>query len=126
MSTRNDENKPHYRAIWISDVHLGFKDCKANFLLNFLNSVESDTLYLVGDIVDLWSMKRQFFWHKSHYEVLACIEQKAKNGTHVIYIPGNHDETFRQYINQTLLGVEVHQQYIHTTKLNKRVLDASN
>lgn len=126
MSKRNDENKPHYRAIWISDVYLGFKDCKANFLLNFLNSVESDTLYLVGDIVDLWSMKRQFFWHKSHYEVLASIEQKAKNGTHVIYIPGNHDETFRQYINQTLFGVEAHQQYILTTKLNKRVLDASN
>ena len=78
MSTRNDENKPHYRAIWISDVHLGFKDCKANFLLNFLNSVESDTLYLVGDIVDLWSMKRQFFGINLTMKYLPVLSKKQK------------------------------------------------
>ncbi|MBB1384110.1 UDP-2,3-diacylglucosamine diphosphatase [Pseudoalteromonas sp. SG45-5] len=117
MSNATNSKKPHYPAIWISDVHLGYKDCKADYLLDFLNSVESDTLYLVGDIIDLWSMKRQFYWHPSHYQVLSCA-----SGTRVIYIPGNHDETFRNYIDQTLFGIEVHQQFIHTTKANKRFL----
>lgn len=121
--TNNQERKiQHYPAVWISDVHLGYKDCRADYLLDFLNSIECDTLYLVGDIVDLWSMKRHFYWHSSHYQVLSCIQQKASKGTRVIYIPGNHDETFRHYIDQTLFGVEVHQQFIHTTKANKRFL----
>ena len=88
MANNQQLKKQHYPTIWISDVHLGYKDCKADYLLNFLHSVESDTLYLVGDIIDLWSMKRQFYWHPSHYEVLNSIQKKAANGTRVIYIPG--------------------------------------
>ncbi len=122
MNNTTCSNKTHYPAVWISDVHLGYKDCQAQYLLDFLNAIECDVLYLVGDIVDLWSMKRQFFWHPSHYDVLALIQQKAKDGTRVIYIPGNHDETFRQYADESLFGIEVHQQYIHTTKANKRFL----
>ncbi|WP_304635206.1 UDP-2,3-diacylglucosamine diphosphatase [Pseudoalteromonas sp.] len=122
MNNTTSSNKTHYPAVWISDVHLGYKDCQAQYLLNFLNSIECDVLYLVGDIVDLWSMKRQFFWHPSHYDVLALIQKKAKDGTRVIYIPGNHDETFRHYANESLFGIEVHKKYIHTTKANKRFL----
>lgn len=122
MNNTTCSNKTHYPTVWISDVHLGYKDCQAQYLLDFLNAIECDVLYLVGDIVDLWSMKRQFFWHPSHYDVLALIQQKAKDGTRVIYIPGNHDETFRQYADESLFGIEVHQQYIHTTKANKRFL----
>ncbi|WP_440055949.1 UDP-2,3-diacylglucosamine diphosphatase [Pseudoalteromonas sp. T1lg65] len=112
----------HYPSIWISDVHLGYKDCKAEYLLDFLNSTQCDVLYLVGDIVDLWSMKRQFYWNPSHYQVLECIQKKAENGTRVIYIPGNHDETFRNYVGKTLFNVEVHKSYIHTTSLGKQFL----
>lgn len=122
MNNTTCSSKTHYPAVWISDVHLGYKDCQAQYLLDFLNAIECDVLYLVGDIVDLWSMKRQFFWHPSHYDVLALIQQKAKEGTRVIYIPGNHDETFRHYANESLFGIEVHKQYIHTTKANKRFL----
>jgi len=122
MNNTTCSSKTHYPAVWISDVHLGYKDCQAQYLLDFLNAIECDVLYLVGDIVDLWSMKRQFFWHPSHYAVLALIQQKAKDGTRVIYIPGNHDETFRHYANDSLFGIEVHKQYIHTTKANKRFL----
>ena len=122
MNNTTCSSKTHYPAVWISDVHLGYKDCQAQYLLDFLNAIECDVLYLVGDIVDLWSMKRQFFWHPSHYDVLALIQQKAKDGTRVIYIPGNHDETFRQYADESLFGIEVHQQYIHTTKANKGFL----
>ncbi|TMP20578.1 UDP-2,3-diacylglucosamine hydrolase [Pseudoalteromonas sp. S2721] len=122
MNNTTCSSKTHYPAVWISDVHLGYKDCQAQYLLDFLNAIECDVLYLVGDIVDLWSMKRQFFWHPSHYDVLALIQQKAKDGTRVIYIPGNHDETFRHYTNDSLFGIEVHKQYIHTTKAKKRLL----
>lgn len=122
MTNNNTSDKQYFPAVWISDVHLGYKDCRADYLLDFLNSIECDTLYLVGDIIDLWSMKRNFYWHSSHYQVLTCIQEKASQGTRVIYIPGNHDETFRQYINNSLFGIEVHQQYIHTTKANKRFL----
>ena len=102
MNNTTCSSKTHYPAVWISDVHLGYKDCQAQYLLDFLNAIECDVLYLVGDIVDLWSMKRQFFWHPSHYDVLALIQQKAKDGTRVIYIPGNHDETFRHYANDSV------------------------
>jgi len=118
----NGMSKRFYPSIWISDVHLGYKDCKADFLLDFLNSTESDVLYLVGDIVDLWSMKRQFYWQSSHYEVLECIRKKANSGTRVIYIPGNHDETFRAYVGSQLMNVELHKSYIHTAKNGKRFL----
>ncbi|ESP92140.1 MULTISPECIES: UDP-2,3-diacylglucosamine diphosphatase [Pseudoalteromonas] len=115
-------DQTYYPSIWISDVHLGYKDCKADYLLDFLNCTRCDTLYLVGDIVDLWSLKRQFYWHPSHYQVLECIQKKAESGTRVIYIPGNHDETFRNYVDMTLFNVEVHHTYVHTTSAGKRFL----
>lgn len=122
MTNTTENQATYYPAVWISDVHLGYKDCQADYLLSFLNNIDCDVLYLVGDIVDLWSMKRQFYWHPSHYQVLACIQQKAQSGTRVIYIPGNHDETFRHYVDNSLFGIEVHQQFIHTTTANKRFL----
>ncbi|RJE77274.1 UDP-2,3-diacylglucosamine hydrolase [Pseudoalteromonas citrea] len=112
----------YYPSIWISDLHLGYKDCKADYLLDFLNRTDCDVLYLVGDIVDLWSMKRQFYWEPSHYKVLECIQAKAESGTRVIYIPGNHDETFRHYVGRSLFNVEVHRTFIHTTSAGKRFL----
>ncbi|CAH9061722.1 UDP-2,3-diacylglucosamine hydrolase [Pseudoalteromonas holothuriae] len=112
----------YYPSIWISDVHLGYKDCKADYLLDFLNSTRCDVLYLVGDIVDLWSMKRQFYWQASHYKVLECIQAKAESGTRVVYIPGNHDETFRSYVGKSLFNIEVHRTFIHTTSLGKKFL----
>ncbi|WP_462171572.1 UDP-2,3-diacylglucosamine diphosphatase [Pseudoalteromonas xiamenensis] len=116
------DKKRYYPTIWLSDIHLGYKDCKAEFLLDFLNSTQCDTLYLVGDIVDLWSLKRQFYWHKSHYAVLEAIQQKVLQGTRVVYIPGNHDETFRKYVGQFLMGVEVMRSCVHTTQQGKRYL----
>lgn len=112
----------YYPSIWISDLHLGYKDCKADYLLDFLNRTNCDVLYLVGDIVDLWSMKRQFYWEPSHYKVLECIQAKAESGTRVIYIPGNHDETFRHYVGRSLFNVEVHRTFIHTTSAGKSFL----
>ena len=83
------------RSVFISDVHLGFKGCRAEFLLDFLRRVECERLYLVGDVIDLWTLQRSFHWPQAHNDVIRTILGKAKHGTRVTYIPGNHDRTFR-------------------------------
>jgi UDP-2,3-diacylglucosamine pyrophosphatase LpxH len=85
------------RSIWISDVHLGFRGCQANSLLSFLKSTQSEYLYLVGDIVDLWRMRRGVYWPQAHNDVVRAILGKAKSGTRVFYVPGNHDELLRDH-----------------------------
>src|SRR3546814_1986859 len=92
--------KLRYRSIWISDVHLGTRGCQAEMLLDFLRRTESDHLYLVGDIVDGWRLRRRGYWDASHHEVIQALLGKALSGTRVIYIPGNHDELMRGYLNK--------------------------
>lgn len=80
------------RTVFISDIHLGFKGCSADQLLDFLHHVEMDTLFLVGDIIDVWSMQKSMYWPQSHNNVLRTILGKAKHGTKVIFVPGNHEQ----------------------------------
>ena len=110
-----------YRAIWISDVHLGFRGCHAETLLEFLKTTESEYLYLVGDIVDVWNMKKGLYWPQQHNNVLRTILGKSKFGTKVIYIPGNHDEIFRDYAGMVFGNLEIHEEYEHTTLDGKKV-----
>ncbi len=112
----------HYNAIWLSDIHLGYRDCKAEFLLDFLNKTHGDTLYLVGDVVDLESMKRSFLWPQSHHEVLRKIISLANSGTRVIYVPGNHDGLVRDIVGSSVLNIEIHPHYVHTTGDGKQLL----
>lgn len=112
----------HYRTIWISDTHLGTKDCKADYLLDFLRHTESDVLYLVGDIVDGWALKRGWYWHQTHNDVVQKVLRKARKGTRVIYIPGNHDEFARGYTDSLFGGIEVVDRAIHETRDGKRLL----
>lgn len=86
-----------FRTAWISDVHLGFKGCKAELLLDFLKAIKVEQLYLVGDIVDLWSMTKVVHWPQSHNNVVRKLLSMAKKGTRIIYIPGNHDDPLRDY-----------------------------
>src|SRR3546814_5056919 len=72
----------HYRTIWISDIHLGTRGCKADLLLEFLRHTESDTLYLVGDIIDGWRLKRSWYWHQSHNDVVQKLLRKARSEEH--------------------------------------------
>jgi UDP-2,3-diacylglucosamine pyrophosphatase LpxH len=111
-----------HRTIWISDTHLGTRGCKAELLLNFLVHNECDMLYLVGDIVDGWRLSRSWFWHKSHNAVIDEILRKAQAGTRVIYIPGNHDEAFRDYAGLCLAGIELAGDAIHQTADGRRLL----
>lgn len=87
----------HHRTIFISDVHLGSKGAKAEELLEFLSQNTSDTLYLVGDIIDFWALQRKAYFPQSHQSVLREIMDRARNGTKVIYLPGNHDENIRDF-----------------------------
>lgn len=102
-----------YRTIWISDVHLGTVDCKSEYLLDFLRHHECETLYLVGDIVDGWQLKKTWFWPQSHNDVVQKILRKARKGTRVIYIPGNHDEVLRPFLGIALGGISVQHEAIH-------------
>jgi UDP-2,3-diacylglucosamine pyrophosphatase LpxH len=113
---------PPVRTVWLSDIHLGSRDCRADYLLDFLQRVDCETLYLLGDIVDFWAMKRQFLWPSPHYEVLRLIMQKARSGTRVVYVPGNHDEVMREFVGHTFGPVAIAEELIHTTVDGRRLL----
>ena len=110
------------RALFLSDLHLGTKDCKADYLLDLLAQVRPEQLFLVGDVVDLWSLKRQPFWPERHQAVLVALRALARRGTRVMYIPGNHDAALREFAGSQLLGVELQEEWIYTTAQGKRLL----
>jgi len=112
----------HCRAIFLSDIHLGTRGCQAELLLDFLRHNESDYLYLVGDIVDGWRLKRSWFWAQSHNDVVQKILRKARKGTKVIYIPGNHDEAARDYCGLNFGGVQVMREAVHENADGRRFL----
>lgn len=110
------------RTLWLSDIHLGNRDCHADYLLNFLQHVRCERLYLVGDIIDMLAMKQRVHWPQSHTRVLQHFYRLANDGVEVIYIPGNHDLPMRQYHNGMLLNVQLYRHCIHTTEKGKRLL----
>ena len=115
QSVSADEGKHHYRTIWVSDVHLGSKGCQAEALVEFLNAHSCEYLYLVGDIFDLWALKRSIHWPKSHNEVIRTLIDLIRAGTKVIYIPGNHDARFRDQTGLEFNGIIVKRQALHVT-----------
>lgn len=110
------------RTVWLSDVHLGSKACRVGLLLDFLRNTHCEFLYLVGDIIDLESLRRTFYWPASHSEVLRMLLKKSREGTKVIYIPGNHDDDLRAFAGVRFGNVEVARQAIHTTREGRRLL----
>ena len=111
-----------FRTVWISDIHLGTRGCKADLLVDFLKSVECDRLYLVGDIIDGWRLKRGWYWPAAHNDVVRRILKMARRGTEGIYVPGNHDEVFRDYVGLSFGGVRLVGQAIPETPDGRRVL----
>ena len=103
------------RTLWISDLHLGTAGCQALALLDFLRHTECQTLYLVGDIIDGWQLRRQWFWPQAHNDVVQKLLRKARKGTRVIFIPGNHDEFARRYVNHRFGGIDVAKEWVHVT-----------
>jgi UDP-2,3-diacylglucosamine pyrophosphatase LpxH len=117
-----DRGTRFHRTIFISDVHLGTRGCKAEYLLDFLRSNTCETLYLIGDIVDGWQLKRRWFWPEAHSRVVHEILRKVDEGTHVIFVPGNHDEFLRGFCGRNYSGIDVVRETIHETADGKRLL----
>ncbi|MDP3898159.1 MAG: UDP-2,3-diacylglucosamine diphosphatase [Mesorhizobium sp.] len=111
-----------FRTLFISDVHLGSRVAKAEFLIDFLRHNEADTIYLVGDIVDGWRLRRSWHWPQSHNDVVQKILRKARKGTKVIYVAGNHDEFLRSFQGVHFGGVEVVDRIVHETADGRRYL----
>lgn len=120
-----DEDSPagrqRLRAIFISDLHIGTPGFQADALLEFLKAYSSDTLYLVGDIVDGWQLRRRWFWPQSHNDVVQKLLRRARKGCRVVYVPGNHDEFARAFVGHAFGGVEVVHEAVHTTARGQRL-----
>ncbi|MCP9221807.1 UDP-2,3-diacylglucosamine diphosphatase [Erythrobacter sp. LQ02-29] len=117
-----DGKRRRYRTIWISDVHLGTKGCNAELLIDFLDSTDSETMYLVGDIIDGWRLKKKVYWPAEHNDVVWRILKRAKRGTRIVYIPGNHDEMVRPFSGMHFGGVEIARAAFHTTADGRRLM----
>lgn len=114
--------KQHYRSIFLSDIHLGTSDCQADILLEFLQSTSSDYLYLVGDIVDLQQLRHAVHWPRIKNDVVNTIFEIARRGTRVFYLPGNHDELFRDFTGSHYNGVDLIDQVTHVSAKGERIL----
>lgn len=116
-----DSSTHRYRTIWLSDIHLGSSGCQAPYLLDFLRHNDSEYLYLVGDIIDGWQLKKGWYWPQAHNDVVQKILRKARKGTQVVYIPGNHDEGARQFCDLAFGDIQVRGEAFHTTLAGKRL-----
>ena len=113
-----------YRSVFISDTHLGTRGCRSDFLADFLRRTSCQHLFLVGDIIDGWRLRKSWYWDANHDEVLRQILRQARGGTEVTYIPGNHDEMFREWLPLGLEigGIRLRREAVHTTVAGKRLL----
>lgn len=115
-------SRRRFRTIWISDVHLGTRSCNARLLIDFLDHTDSETMFLVGDIIDGWRLKKKFYWPAAHNDIVWRIMKRARRGTRVVYIPGNHDEMFRQFTGLSFGGVEIRRAAFHDTADGRRLM----
>jgi len=117
----SEPERPRYRAVFVSDIHLGTAGCQASALLDFLKHHPSERLYLVGDIVDGWQLRRRWFWPQAHNDVVQKLLRRARKGCRVVYVPGNHDEFARQFTGHAFGGIEVVHEAVHVTADGRRL-----
>ena len=108
------------RALFLSDIHLGSRACQAVRLLEFLRQYECETIFLLGDIVDFWSLKRVVHWPASHNTVVQKVLRLARRGIRIFYIPGNHDEALRDYLGASFGNIRVKRDHVHVAADGKR------
>jgi UDP-2,3-diacylglucosamine pyrophosphatase LpxH len=121
-TAKNEPNAKRWRTIFISDTHLGTRGCRASMLLDFLRYNDADTIYLVGDMIDGWRLRKGWFWPQEHNDVVQKVMRKVRKGTRVIYVPGNHDEFLRDFLGIHAGGVEIVPYLVHETADGKRLL----
>ena len=112
----------HYRTLFISDMHLGSKACQAELILDFLKENDADTIFLVGDIIDGWRLKSGLYWPQTHNDVVQKLLRKARKGAKMVYIPGNHDEFARQFVEHSFGGIEILRNTTHKAADGKTYL----
>jgi UDP-2,3-diacylglucosamine pyrophosphatase LpxH len=124
VAKKNQSKLRKYRTIWISDVHLGTPGCKAEHLVDFLKHTECETLYLVGDVIDGWKLRSAWYWPQEHTNVVRKVLTKAKRGTQVYYVTGNHDEFLRKFVGFGLAigNIRIVNEHVHTTADGRRLL----
>jgi UDP-2,3-diacylglucosamine pyrophosphatase LpxH len=111
-----------FRTVWISDVHLGTRGCNAALLIDFFDHVDCATMYLVGDIIDGWQLKKRHFWPPAHNDIVWRVLKRARRGTRVVYIPGNHDEMIKPFVGFNFGGVEIAAEAVHVTADGRHLL----
>jgi len=121
-SVQHNAPTKHYRAIFVSDLHLGTKACQAEAFLDFLRHCETPRIYLIGDIVDFWRIRRGVYWPQSHNDVLQKLLRKARKGTDLIIVPGNHDEVMRDYCGVAFGSIAIERNTIHIGAAGRRFL----
>jgi UDP-2,3-diacylglucosamine pyrophosphatase LpxH len=128
LNTQDDDDIPNdapikrYRALFVSDLHLGTKACQAEAFLAFLRGNAAARIYLIGDIVDFWRIRRGVYWPQSHNDVLQKLLRKARKGTELVLIPGNHDEALRDYCGVKFGGIAIERNTIHVSADGRRYL----
>ena len=122
IQTKTNGKVLSYKSIFISDVHLGTRGCQANKLLEFYKHTRSENLYLVGDIIDIWELKKRFYWPQEHNDVIQKTLRKARHGTKVHYIIGNHDEMFRKMIPLNFGDIKMVNRVVHETVNKKKYI----
>jgi UDP-2,3-diacylglucosamine pyrophosphatase LpxH len=118
----DDADALRVRTLFLSDIHLGTKGCQADLLLDFLREVDADEIYLVGDIVDGWKLRSGWYWPQAHNDVVQKLLRKVRKGSRLVYVPGNHDEFLRDFLDLHFGGIEVHDQLLHEAADGKRYL----
>lgn len=116
------ERRRSYRTVWVSDIHLGTRGCNAKLLIDFFDHVDCATLYLVGDIIDGWALKKRHYWPPEHSDVIWRVLKRSRRGSRIVYIPGNHDEMVRPLAGLNFGGVEIAREAIHETADGRRLL----
>jgi UDP-2,3-diacylglucosamine pyrophosphatase LpxH len=122
QGTDGESMEKKFRTLFLSDIHLGTRGCRADMLLDFLREHDAERIYLVGDIFDGWRLKRGWYWPQAHNDVVQKLLRKARKGAEIIYVPGNHDEVMRHYLGTHFGGIEVKARDIHETADGKRLL----
>src|SRR5262245_844443 len=113
---------PRWRTVWISDVHLGTRHAQAEKLLEFLRDARPETLYLVGDLIDGWELRRGWFWNDSHNTLIQKILRKSRKQVRVVYVTGNHDEFMEPFVGLRFGGLQIVREAIHVGLNGRRYL----
>lgn len=111
-----------YKSVFISDVHLGTRGSRAELLVKFLKNIECDNLFLVGDIFDGWRLTKNWYWNETHSTVIQKILRMSRKGTKIIYLPGNHDEFMRQFLEHSFGNIELHDEYEYNSVSGKKYI----